>query len=139
VQTAIRLPGAMHERLKQSAAGVSEEIRRRVERTFAEDDAADAQTRELASDVVWLANKMSGLGVSWQQNERAHSALAAAIAAWLDLNKPKVSGRVPGVTDLFAEQLDPQTVGSMLARELRNIKDAVRKTEQELRRKGSKS
>ena len=93
VQTAIRLPREMHDRL-QGPGGVSEEIRQRVQRTF-EEDAIDPKTRELAADVIWLANKMAGLGLLWHSDGRAHSALAAAIANWLEINKPRMDAMVP--------------------------------------------
>jgi hypothetical protein len=57
VQTAVRLPVEMHERLRQGELGVSEEIRQRVERTFQQDavallvEAAAKNQRTIAAEI----------------------------------------------------------------------------------------
>ena len=88
VQTAVRLPREMHERLKGSALGVSEEIRQRVARSFFEEDATDAPTRELAEDIVRMAADVRANGIEWHRHPKAHEAFTAAIVTWLEIIKP---------------------------------------------------
>jgi hypothetical protein len=92
IQTAVRLPAEMFERLKQSEAGVSEEIRNRVARTFAEDDAGDAQTRELVADLVTMIADIHALaGSRWHQHPDVHQAVLAAVNAWFEGTPPVMS------------------------------------------------
>jgi hypothetical protein len=93
VQTAMRLPREMHERLKQSPDGVSEEIRRRLERSFDSEDRYDPQTRDLGSDVMELAALLRDQAkLAWHQHPEVHAALAAAVSRYLDNFAPKPEG-----------------------------------------------
>lgn len=88
-QTAVRLPREMHERLKQSEHGLSEEIRRRVERSF-EEEAYDVKTRELAALVAKLAAEVEReTGSAWHTHAGAHRLLRRAILALLARLKPE--------------------------------------------------
>jgi len=110
----------MHERLKRSDAGVSEEIRRRVERTFIEDDAADAQTRELASDVIALVKDIRALaGSDWHRHPDVHQAVVEAVKTWLEgIAPPEMKSR-GAEHDLFGFLTgdDPLTIGRTVARQ----------------------
>ena len=62
VQSAIRLPRSLHERLKKAGGdrGMGEEIRRRLEASFeAERSPADPKTRELLDAVASCAEEIS--------------------------------------------------------------------------------
>jgi hypothetical protein len=90
VQTAVRLPRDMHERLSRSEAGVSEEIRRCVQRAFAVDE-IDPVTRELLEGIINLAEIIRvDLGAEWHTSSGNHAAFAAAIAQRLHFYKPPI-------------------------------------------------
>jgi len=131
-QTAVRLPIEMYERLRQSSGsgGVSEEIRRRLQRSFTE-DALDPITRELASGVVNLAADVQrDLGAPWHEYGEFHSVFAAALAERLAAYKParQASGvvellREMGLSGPAASQLPqaPDVLGAMIERTDRRI------------------
>jgi hypothetical protein len=136
VQTAVRLPRDMHERLKQSPDGVSDEIRRRLEQSFAHDAAKEAQdpkTRELADDVTWLADAITRQVRPegdprwvWHSTEATHAALAEALRTWMDIIKP-LSGLLspdPSTLGLLGPG-DPATLGRATAWHLQRIKAAL--------------
>jgi hypothetical protein len=117
VQTAIRFPVEMFERLKQGGAGVSEEIRNRVARTFAEEDAGDAQTRELAAGLVAMIADIHALAsLPWHRHPEVHQAVVEAAKAWLEGNAPPppTSAAVEALFGL-KHGLDPSTIGKMIA------------------------
>jgi hypothetical protein len=88
IQTAVRIPREMHERLKKSELGVSEEIRRRVEQSF-EADAYDRQTREFATVVQDAAREVEiELGRAWHQDGGAHRTYRRAILRVLSKWRP---------------------------------------------------
>lgn len=63
-QTSLRLPRELHDRLSAAAGerGIGDEIRRRLEASFAPDEVADAKTRELARLVTHAAEIIGGVG-----------------------------------------------------------------------------
>jgi hypothetical protein len=124
VPTAIRLPREMHDRLRQSELGVSEEIRRRVERTFAE-DALDPVTRELLAGITDLAAGVrTDLGAPWHAYGEVLNVFAAAVAQHLSDYKPLSPGefgdlfRDMGFGQPAAIQLKeaPDVLGATIAR-----------------------
>jgi hypothetical protein len=128
----------MHDRLRQSPIGLSEEIRRRVNRTFIEDQ-FDAQTRELADDIMELARLVQvqiastpGSQPPWHANPGAYQALTVAMATWMKINEPKWAG---GAADDLAGPLEPNTWGVTLATTYRQVKEYREKTFQELRQR----
>jgi hypothetical protein len=148
-QLKVSLPDALRDALDAAAAksglSLGEQIRLRLERTFAE-DAIEPHARELAEDVLWLADKMSSIGIPWYRNDRFRAALAAAISAWLETQPKPVRlypeprtgpGLLVGWSDMFAAELDPPTVGTMLARDLYNFKRAIAESNRELRERHS--
>ena len=135
VQTAVRLPRDMLERLKQSPDGVSQEIRRRLEQSFAQDaakEARDPKTTELADDVAWLADAIThqvkpaaGPLGAWHSNEATHAALAEALRTWMDIIKhPPIGllGRVDPPNPGLLGPDDPPTLGRATARHLQRAK-----------------
>src|SRR5262249_7313032 len=113
VQTAVRLPRAMHERLKSSSLGVSEEIRSRLERTVAED--ADPATGELVAGILSLAELIrADLGAHWHESTNAHQAFTAAVAQRLAGYSPveppsSAGGKPTGASALLFDP--PEIVG----------------------------
>jgi hypothetical protein len=133
VQTAVRLPREMHERLKQSPDGVSEEIRRRLERSF-ELDAFDPRTRDLVEAVAWMADQIERDTMSsWHQRPKAHETLVEALQTYLAKLKPAPSGGTPGVSDMWDSFIDdPPTLGRAIARHYVRFKEELQKSEAEL-------
>jgi hypothetical protein len=116
-----------------SAAGhsLAEEIRQRLERTFAE-DGVDKPTRELVEAVKWIAEEVNRQSEveSWSVVPRAHEALAAALQTWMNLITPPSRGAVSD--DLFGPG-DPPTLGRSIARHYQRFKSEMEKTDRELR------
>jgi hypothetical protein len=147
----ISLPEELRARIEaaSSSAGHSlgEEIRQRLERSL-NDDAIDPKTRELGTDVMWLAseiNHQSGDQAPWHAHDRAHEALATALLTWLELIKPATSA---AVRELFGPN-DPQTLGRVTARHLQRLKatqsaamqqiqEEMRKNDEQLRKPHAK-
>jgi hypothetical protein len=128
----------MHDHLRQSPIGLSEEIRRRVKRTFIEEQ-FDAPTRELADDIMELARLVQVQIAStpesqppWHANPESYQALTVAMARWMKINEPKWVG---GAADDLAGPLDPNTWGVMVATTYRQIKEYREKTIQEMRQR----
>jgi hypothetical protein len=114
----------MHDRLRQSDLGVSEEIRRRVERTFVE-DALDPVTRELLAGIVDLAaGVQADLGTPWHAYGEVLDVFAAAVARHIADYKPLPQGGVEGLFrdmgfgEPAASQLKeaPDVLGATIAR-----------------------
>ena len=117
VHTGIRLDAAILDRLGKGERGVSEEIRARLERTFAEDD-LDTVTRELCDGLVKTATKLrADFGNEWHARPRAHQAFAAAAAQWIADYSPPPREGPPGASDLMGPS-DPETIGRMRARDV---------------------
>jgi hypothetical protein len=121
VQTAVRLPRDMHERLSRSEAGVSEEIRRCVQRAFAVDE-IDPVTRELLEGIINLAEIIrADLDAEWHTSSGNHAAFAAAIAQRLHFYKPplgvvsekeQTTRNLLGAEEgLFTEKDAPEIIG----------------------------
>jgi hypothetical protein len=120
VPTGIRLDAAILERLGKGERGVSEEIRTRLLRTFAEDD-LDAVTRELCVGLINLAAKLKAdFGIEWHARPRAHQAFAAGVAQWIADYAPPPREGPPAASDLFyfGPDDEPETVGRMRTRDV---------------------
>jgi hypothetical protein len=114
IQTALRLPVEMHEKLKQSELGVSEEIRGRLDYSFFL-DGHDSDTRSLANAVLWMARQIQhDTGIAWHENAKASEALSVAFQTYLALTaQPPFKG--PSIPDeKFVD--DPATLGRAVAR-----------------------
>jgi hypothetical protein len=89
VQTAIRLPQDVYDRLKQSEHGVSEEIRRRLAQSFALD--ADPETSRLMAAIGRVATliRLQTNHLDWHSHPAAHWIMRHAITARLARLKPE--------------------------------------------------
>jgi hypothetical protein len=113
VHTGVRLDAKILERLSASDRGVSDQIRERLERTFAEDD-LDSVTRELRDGLVRLAARLrSDFGSDWHASPWAHKAFVAAIvqrlAGYAPPERPSLA-----VDALFDP---PETIGRLRERD----------------------
>jgi hypothetical protein len=115
-QFKVFLPPEMEKRLRaaadQQGVSIAEEIRQRVEQTFAGDD-LDAVTRELRDGLVNVAAKLSAdFGSEWHASPRAYEAFAAGIAQRLAGYKPPPPLKAEGVgaSDIFALHDEPADV-----------------------------
>jgi hypothetical protein len=118
VHTGIRLDAKIVERLSVGERGISDQIRERLERTFAEDD-LDAITREFRDGLMNIAVRVrADFGCEWHMMPRAHQAFAAAVAQ-------RVAGYAPppnesaAASDLmfFGPNDEPETIGRMRERD----------------------
>ena len=79
IQSAIRLPRSLHERLKKAggARGMGEEIRRRLEASFAAEAEVpnDPKTRELLEAISFLARQANNYFGSWFEDAFAFQVL----------------------------------------------------------------
>jgi hypothetical protein len=110
----------LEEAAAQTGRTLAEEIRHRLQLTFWEDREFDPPTRQFGKDIMRLATEVeatsAGMGY-WYEHQRTHAAVAAAVAAWLELIKPPRSddddlldGTAEGALD------DPETLGRTIAR-----------------------
>jgi hypothetical protein len=108
-----------------NARSIAEEIRQRLEMSF--DIQADGHTLDLIYAILFLANEtMRDLGCAWWSDERARSALMAAIADQIlsyAIDSTNLAAR-PLITLGTREQQagpddDPESIGRTLARSYR--------------------
>jgi hypothetical protein len=120
----VALPEALRAQLSSaSAAGgrsVAEEIRQRLERSFAEDN-LDPALRAFTADVIAIAELVRvDTGGSWNKDPAAHAAFRSALLALLSDYQPEGAPVFGAVRDLLGRgtlsQDDPETVGRALAR-----------------------
>ena len=111
----MRLDAKIVERLSVGGRGISDQIRERLERTFAEDD-LDGITREFRDGLVNIADLVrADFGCEWHMKPRAHQACAAALAQRIAEYAPPPNEGV-GASDLFGPG-DPETGGRMRERD----------------------
>ncbi len=146
-QLKVALPDGLRQMLehfaKQSGCSLADEIRARLVSSF-DREAVDKPTRELAADVVGLAEQISREKkfFSWHTDERAHETLVAAINALLADLKPKPRVAPIGASDLMWGGDDPATLGRSIARHYQQYKAALERNTAELLgsfREGDKS
>jgi hypothetical protein len=122
----------------KSGNSLGEEIRVRLQKSF-DDDQHDDQTRELAADIVALAEDVKHhKRFSWHGHEKAREAFFEAIKDWLAGLKPPRDLRsktVPGASDLMWGDDDPATLGRSIARARRRFKAEIKKNTEELRKR----
>jgi hypothetical protein len=82
-QSAVRLPAALHERLRRAGGerGMGEEIRRRLEKSFeAEAERpSDPKTRELLAGAAFFARKVTDYFGDWSNDAFAFQVLKACL------------------------------------------------------------
>jgi hypothetical protein len=109
IQTAVRLPREMYNRLKQGRLGVSGEIRERLTHSF-DAQSYDFPTRSLAEALKWMANRIQqDTGIAWHADSRACEALIVAVQTYLASIPPSASSKE------FVD--DPPTLGRAIARD----------------------
>jgi hypothetical protein len=124
----IVLPLALRGQLDAAAAAsglsVSEEIRRRVARSFALD--LDP-VREVADAALWMADEIGAeTGPQWWKHRTPFEVFAAALRSWLDSVQPPEDRGI----DLTAYRgSDVPTLGASLARRYARHRDTLAKTE----------
>lgn len=92
VQSAIRLPRSLHERLKKAGGdrGMGEEIRRRLEASFtAERSPADGRTRELLDAVASCTDEISRDFGPWSEEPYAFAVLKETVVLLWKHFEPK--------------------------------------------------
>jgi hypothetical protein len=113
VQTAVRLPAEMLERLRRSPHGITEGIKRGVTLMF-EEESLDATSRELLSSVADFVQSVElEAGAKWHEHAGAHEILRLAILKRLSRLKP------PGATAFGARRSiipsdDPDVIAGMI-------------------------
>jgi hypothetical protein len=118
VQTAVRLPRRMLYALRQSARGVSEEIRARLRRSLDEDN--DPETRKLVAAINRLAGWVKlETGHAWHSHPAATRIFLDAITARLARLKPDGEpefgpGELPARRVFVAASNDLTTIGLAL-------------------------
>ena len=115
VQTGVRLGPEMLERLR-TERGLSDEIRYRLERTFALDE--DAVTSEVIDGLISMAKQVvADYGASWHVNPRAHKAFVTAINQRLAAYAPPAEPERTAAQDLFEPAEPPETIGRIRERD----------------------
>jgi hypothetical protein len=103
------------DKLRKGSGGVSEEIRRRIDRTLFEDGYSQA-TRSLADAAMWIADEIDRqVGAPWHTSRNGHLAVATALQTWLvELCAPDAAS--DPTQDSFGPD-DPGTLGRSVARQ----------------------
>jgi hypothetical protein len=115
VQTAVRLPREMYDRLKQGQLGVSGEIRERLALSF-DAQSYDFPTGTLAEAVKWMAKRVEEhTGFAWHANPKACEALNVAVHTYLAAIVERPSAEEPNLVNEFVD--DPPTLGRVIARD----------------------
>jgi hypothetical protein len=133
VQTALRLPRIVFEKLKNNpwGFGVSSAIRDRLDRTF-DEETFDQQSRQLADSVLWISDELSRqIGAPWHATRKGHQALAAAIEQLLAEPPPVETG--VAAEDVFGSD-DPPTLGRAIARQFLRFRATMVKDVDGMRR-----
>jgi hypothetical protein len=103
IQSAVRLPRRLHERLKKvgGEGGMGEEIRRRLEASFDEEDAErrDPKTRELLEAISFAAGQATSFFGSWSKDAFAFRVLEASVDLLLKHYQPEGEPK-PNPTEL---------------------------------------
>ncbi len=93
IQSAIRLPQDLRQRLQQAAGerwGMNEEIRRRLEASFeAERAPTNAKTQELLDAIAYVADATTDYYGSWSEDAFAFDVLKASVELLLAASRPK--------------------------------------------------
>lgn len=121
-QLKVALPDDLRSKLENAAEAsgrsLADEVRRRLEESFARDLAYDAATDECIRAVPDLAALVSvATGHKWHQHAAAHWAFRSAIKAWLQRRRP-AGDRAFAPGDLPKARLvssdDPEAIGLAL-------------------------
>jgi hypothetical protein len=121
-QLKVSLPDDLRDQLEKASGkaghSLGEEVRGRLERSFAEDAALDPITRELVAGIINLATAVQAdLGAQWHTFPAVHKVFTAAVAQRIGGYKPRTN---PG---LGAATLD--LLGKVGAAQVEQAPDAV--------------
>src|SRR5438128_1941129 len=110
VQTAVRLPQSLRDRLTKAGgeSGMGEEIRRRLEASFAAEmapEAATPKTAELLDAISFFDGEMFNEFGSWTKEAFAFEVLKASVDRLLAYYRPEGEAKAPPATDSRAEVL----------------------------------
>jgi hypothetical protein len=125
IHTGIRLDAAIVERLSASGerGKISDQIRERLLRTFADDD-LDAATRDLRNFLVNIAATLrADFGCEWHYKPRAHEAFAAAVAERIGVYRPRLSGGASDLVYWGPTNDPPDVIGRLRERDDRRAHD----------------
>jgi hypothetical protein len=122
VQSAVRLPRSLHERLKKAGGsrGMGDEIRRRLEASFdAEKTPGNPNTRELIKAILFSDDELARDFGSWSKDRFAFEVFRESLNALLKQYEPKgASVPVPtpgGLAEiLYAENPSAEDVSRFL-------------------------
>jgi hypothetical protein len=93
IQSAVRLPRSLHERLKKAGGkrGMGEEIRRRLEASFDAEAKTphEPMTRELLGAITFLAGQTTNYLGSWSEDAFAFKVLEGSLDMLLKRYQPK--------------------------------------------------
>lgn len=123
IQTSLRMPEALRDRLAQAASeagrGLGEEIRRRLEASFGSTPvSADPKTGDLLRLIARAAAILAEHWVPWHEDAGPFAVFNAAIENVLSRQQPKASGAIKksyrGAV-MFDASTPPERQGAMLA------------------------
>ena len=122
-----RLPISLYRRLKEAGEGkgISEEIRRRLEFTFA---IPDKPTEELIGAVAYVTNSLAIKG-AWHKDPFVFEVLKATIDRLLEHWRPESAPETPRSGALFDKDTKPEAAARMLAAFALNPTLTARETE----------
>ena len=140
VQSAIRLPRSLHERLKKAGGerGMGEEVRRRLEGSFDIEEAlADPKTRELLDAISFFDEEMFYHFGSWSKEAFAFEVMKACVDTLLTYYRPEGEAKAPTAADskaalLYGPDSSPENVGRLLVRDW--IRRRPKRADEEKRR-----
>lgn len=122
IQTSLRLPKALHDRLRAASGerGLGQEVRRRLEASFELE--SDPATSGLVSLVVMLARELKRFtGTEWSANPFAHQTFKLALPFLLG-NAPKGKAVLPEKWEevspysaMFSPQTTPEQAAQLFA------------------------
>jgi hypothetical protein len=114
-QTALRLPTDMLARLRETGPtrGLGEEIRRRLELSFAA-EAGDAKTRQLRDALSAFASHPS-IRALWHEDAYAFQMFKAGVNQLLQYFQPPGDPAGPSRVPFDVKDLPPDRIGAMLA------------------------
>jgi hypothetical protein len=117
IQTGLRLEPKILEKLR-SGRGVSEEIRDRLQRAFAEDE-LNFVTRELRDGIANIAKLLrQDFGTEWHTSRAAHEAFAAALAQRIAAYAPPAEAPIDADSEILGA---PDIIGRMRERDDRGL------------------
>ncbi len=124
-QTALRLPNDLYERLQRAGGegGVGEEVRRRLEASFAaEKPPANPKTQELLGVISFVADKTDFYRSDWSKDPFAFAVLKAAVDLMLTARRPKGEAvkkpDTSAVSDLFFDaESTPEDIAKFILAE----------------------